>query len=404
VLEVCYHVIAILSCRAGGPTTASYARRISAAGRIQDLLSDGKHLQVPPLPLIPYAVGLTLTVTYRGLRDNAFEDIERAQADLATRCEMLEALSTYWWTADAMARLGRKALKSLKETGVRKASVANIANAMDAEISPCKHGPFDARHNHRHQTVNSAPTAVHARPPTSTSGTTGNGLQVLSDAAAAHSNSTIPKQSTHNRRSSSTATSTPTLTNTPSSSTATLSTKPSATVQTPQHLMNSYASGYSHVPPSSAAIINQSLNMNINANRPSRFSAPGTFFGNHNMTTNANHNLMSTTASTLTPFTAFDPSVQLYDPAFDDLDNLFEGFFDLSMPTIWQDPLFDGDAFSSADLDLVMGNNEPGIEAGLENALAALAADGSSGTAGPMTGVQMGAGGGDATYPEIMMQ
>ena len=47
------------------------------------------------------------------------------QADLATRCEMLEALSTFWWTADAMARLGRKALKSLKETGIRRASATS---------------------------------------------------------------------------------------------------------------------------------------------------------------------------------------------------------------------------------------------------------------------------------------
>ncbi len=68
----------------------------------------------------------------------------------------------------------------------------------------------------------------------------------------------------------------------------------------------------------------------------------------------------------------FNPSLEpqsfnLYDSSFNDLDNLFEGFFDLSMPTIWQDPLFDGDAFSSADLDAAMGGMDQGVSIAMQD-------------------------------------
>ncbi|KIW72841.1 hypothetical protein PV04_01008 [Phialophora macrospora] len=421
VLEICYLVISILSCRAGGPTTASYARRILAASRIQDLLSDGKHLSVPPLPLIPYAVGLTLTVTYRGLRDNAFEDCERAQADLATRCEMLEALSTYWWTADAMARLGRKALKSLKETGVRKASIANIANAMEAEVSACKFGPFEGKGDRPNHNATPATTTGSTRGTstvTSSGSGGGNGLHVLSDAAATHSNSTpgtgkpgSPSTTRSGGRRTS-ATATPTLTSTPTlkSPIPTTGTSTSTSTGTSQHVGNSYASGYSQVLASNGA-----ANYNINSNRPSRLPMPGSISlnGNPHAPTTLSHPFAS--GSMTAPFNpAIDahPSFSFYDSSFNDLDNLFEGFFDLSMPTIWQDPLFDGDAFSSADLDLTMSGVDTTL-AGIHDAADEYEAgaaesgmlDGGTGVMGGKmpgsvgTGAQSSAGG----YPEITM-
>jgi hypothetical protein len=106
------------------------------------------------------------------------------------------------------------------------------------------------------------------------------------------------------------------------------------------------------------------------------------------------------------------PSFGLYDSSFNDLDNLFEGFFDLSMPTIWQDPLFDGDAFSSADLDLAMSGVDTsladmhdatdGYEAGAAESSMLSGGTGSMGGKMPgsvATGAQSGGGG----YPEITM-
>ncbi|KAJ9608750.1 hypothetical protein H2200_006521 [Cladophialophora chaetospira] len=396
VLELCYLVISILSCRAGGPTTASYARRISAASRIQDLLSDGKHLQVPPLPLIPYAVGLTLTVTYRGLRDNAFDDPERAQADLATRCEMLESLSTYWWTADAMARLGRKALKSLKETGVRRASVANIANAMEAEVAVCKYGPFDGSAHRPNQKATPASTSDVARGPSTVASSSGSGLHVLSDAAATHS-TTGPagkSASTSSITRQSPTTAPPTLVHTPASH----STK-SPMTSSSAHITNSYNSGYSAMPPSNGT------NPNINSNRPSRLPMPGF------ISLQPSHHTANT-ISQQTPYTsasmAYNPamdaphSFSLYDSSFNDLDNLFEGFFDLSMPTIWQDPLFDGDAFSS--VDMTMGGMDPALS-GMQDTVGEYevnAGENGMSSAGTMNG-KMASSQSNGGYPEINM-
>lgn len=251
-----YNVIAILSCRAGGPNTASYARRVVAADRIQQLMyaATGHH-HVPAIPLIPYAVSLSLTVAYRGLRDN-HNDVEQISRDLTTRCEILESLSKYWWTADAMAKLGRKALKSLQQPGIRRKSIADIANAMEAEVTACKFGPFEPKAN---QVIGM-----------NIDNSEGSGLQLLSDAAATHANTNlaIPLQ---------------------------------------------------------------------------------TSIGQSPLT----EHIPSTTDSGLAPFTPSALDVGVFDQ-FNNLDNLFDGFFDLSMPTIFQDPLFDGAAFLSEK----MGNGD----------------------------------------------
>jgi hypothetical protein len=63
--------------------------------------------------------------------------------------------------------------------------------------------------------------------------------------------------------------------------------------------------------------------------------------------TNTNINTNPTTFPSTSPL---DVNINTYDQ-FNDLDHLFDGFFDLSMPTIFQDPLFDGDAFLNANLD-----------------------------------------------------
>lgn len=291
---------------------------------------------------MPYAVGLSLTVAYRGLRDNAKVDAERAQADLATRCEILEKLSTYWWTADAMARLGRKALKSLQQPGVRKHSVANLVNAMDAEVAVCKFGPFERQGgggSHRPSSSN-GPNATRSGGTTGNDVTPGNALHVLSDAAATHSTakngSTINAGMNNEGQSS-------TITPTPSFSTGT----------TPHRTGQSHGNDAS--PPTTATSTNL-------APTPSTVLEPSASSAAHTMT--------SAGAGAGLPGSAVSPpfgtatTAGMYDTQFNDLDNLFDGFFDLSMPTIFQDPLFDGDAFLNADLQFDDDPNMMAIDAG----------------------------------------
>ncbi|KIX06119.1 uncharacterized protein Z518_04093 [Rhinocladiella mackenziei CBS 650.93] len=314
ILELCYHVVAILSCRAGGPSTASYARRVSAADRIQQIFCDGGHAGVAPIPLVPYAVGLSLTVAYRGFRDNAIIDAERAQADMTTRCEMLEALSMYWWTADAMARLGRKALKSLQQPGARKHSVANIANAMDAEVAVCKFGPFDSKSHSSNHDNSLHVTAVngpgHGSGPMPGTGhgngndvnvSTGNALHVLSDAAATHS-----------------------------------------------------STGISHDPPTLTPSFATSRDRRMMHDENSTAAATATSTG---LPPTPHRSFAADSTTTLATSSFEDPQYQYH---IDDLDNLFDGFFDLSMPTIFQDPVFDGDAFLNASMDFMPPDGSSG--------------------------------------------
>ncbi|KIW35327.1 uncharacterized protein PV07_02029 [Cladophialophora immunda] len=422
ILELCYHVIAILSCRAGGPSTTSYARRISAADRIQELLSNGRHTSLQPIPLVPYAVGLALTVAYRGLRDNAFEDTDRAQADLATRCETLEALSMYWWTADAMARLGRKALKSLQQTGVRKASVAGLMNAMEAEVTACKFGPFEGKrhdgghHSHSASTPATAITGAATTTPMMTksmssgAGPGGNGLHVLSDAAAAQStgtgrnlaSSSSPSSghTSSNSKSFGNAAIARAMSNTPVSL---LTTSPKLSQS--QQFNHSYASGFSQIPPMSAFQYQ-------NYNKSTRFQTSA-LNNQHQHLHNPLAASSSSSAFALDVPSSFGPGI--YDPQFTNLDELFDGFFDLSMPTIFQDPLFDGDAFVNADLDFGMDPAMATIEGlGYATDVSGAGADGvggglhtgpgeggvSASTSGPTTTGSAGSGNASSTTPK----
>ncbi|RMZ82324.1 hypothetical protein DV738_g1742, partial [Chaetothyriales sp. CBS 135597] len=177
ILELCYNVIAILSCRNSSPNTVSYNRRITASDRIESLLSNppDQYLNIPPLPLVPYAVSLSLTVAYRRLRDNHYHnDPEQIQSALTVRCEMLENLSTYWWTAHGMAQLGRKALRSMQNpAGVRRSDIEGTAHTMDADVTPCKYGPFERKSQKNDQDESQS----------------GNALHLLSDAAVSHATS-----------------------------------------------------------------------------------------------------------------------------------------------------------------------------------------------------------------------
>jgi hypothetical protein len=54
-------------------------------------------------------------VSYRQLRSSKLiTHLDRAKASLEACCSLLENLSTYWYSAEAMARLGQKALHQIQ--------------------------------------------------------------------------------------------------------------------------------------------------------------------------------------------------------------------------------------------------------------------------------------------------
>ncbi|KAL6235406.1 hypothetical protein BDW75DRAFT_209761 [Aspergillus navahoensis] len=118
VLELYYHAISILSCRHRSfqhpsGSRPSHIRQGLAAVRINSLVASECAQGMPPLPIIPYAVSLSMGISYQELRSSKLiTHFNRARASLETCCGILEELVP-WCSAEAMARLGRKALRQI---------------------------------------------------------------------------------------------------------------------------------------------------------------------------------------------------------------------------------------------------------------------------------------------------
>jgi hypothetical protein len=164
-LELLYHIAAIVACRAGIRGTKSYDRRESAAKRIESSLRSNPSVHQSPLPVASYAASLSMTVAYRKLRDNRVASRSAALVEtLSYRCEILESFKERWWSADAMARLGRKALRKI-------AALSNVQN-LESPRAAISAGP-----NHEVDTLNP--------------------LAMLSSAAECHAQGDLPNQLSH---------------------------------------------------------------------------------------------------------------------------------------------------------------------------------------------------------------
>lgn len=115
-LEIFYHAIAILTSRYRdwNPVTASNAASIRQALstlRVLQIVEETALSELPALPVIPYTMTLCLSVTYRQCR--AFSTAaanNRAKRHLNIAYCVLGELSTQWWNAEAMAKLGGRAI------------------------------------------------------------------------------------------------------------------------------------------------------------------------------------------------------------------------------------------------------------------------------------------------------
>ncbi|XEV06995.1 hypothetical protein FSHL1_012282 [Fusarium sambucinum] len=136
-IETFYHAVIILSCRLPRPGTltaastlpppSANARRSLAAERIAcAVLRD--HLS--PMPIVPYAVCLALSVEYRKMRHSRLP-MFRARAMHAFRrnCEMLRKFGDYFWSANVVAGLGERVLKEMERA----------ANTLTRESTPPTH-------------------------------------------------------------------------------------------------------------------------------------------------------------------------------------------------------------------------------------------------------------------------
>lgn len=117
-LEIFYHAISILSCRLRRTNkkcnSPSYLRQCNSARQIVFITQQKSNGYLTPLPLIPYAVSLSLSAAYMQLRQSRLDTTREAAKDQVMMCaEVLENLSRRWWSASTMAKLARKALLEL---------------------------------------------------------------------------------------------------------------------------------------------------------------------------------------------------------------------------------------------------------------------------------------------------
>jgi hypothetical protein len=268
-----------------------------------------------------------------------------------------------------MAKLGRKALNSMqKPVGVKRGEIDSLASAMESEVTVCKYGPFEGK------TEGQGPVE-RSQQPYSDTDVNGNALRLLSDAAARHS--------TNTPQSSSNYTSTPSR-----STTACANSAPSNGIDG--------TGSYQQTPLTDAL--------------PTPNNSGNAETGFLPVATSTHYNDLSKFPSlTDSDFSAV---------AFSELDNMFDGFYDLSIPTVTfgtgqngEQMLFDGfgnwngvmGADGSGGFDMWMGGND-GMNFGSNAALLQhqrhqLSGGSVSGTSG--VAASNGGGGGMSEYPDI---
>ena len=101
-------------------STPSFVRQSLSAVRVISILSHEFPDDLPPLPIVPYALALAMSVAYRQYRRSKLQGHKnRAKEDLKTCCGLLNKLRATWWCAGCMADLGSAALSKVEKAEQR---------------------------------------------------------------------------------------------------------------------------------------------------------------------------------------------------------------------------------------------------------------------------------------------
>ncbi|KAJ5782207.1 transcriptional regulator family: Fungal Specific TF [Penicillium paradoxum] len=158
-LELYYHSVAILSCRYKhteniDSTRLSSIRQGLAAVRIHSLVASECADDLPPLPIVPYSITLSMGVSYRQLRSSRLiTHLDRAKASLKACRSLLEDLSRYWYSAEAMARLGQKALDQIQNQP-HSSRADPVHPQREVVESPYRHSNTGGSASGRQETIN----------------------------------------------------------------------------------------------------------------------------------------------------------------------------------------------------------------------------------------------------------
>ncbi|KAF1959774.1 hypothetical protein CC80DRAFT_466903 [Byssothecium circinans] len=195
-----------LSINAPVKSTPSYTRQSLSATRVIHLLNAESPERLPPLPLIPYALSVALSVVYRHFRSRRLKvHINRATEEIKQCVQLLNKLRPAWWSAGTMADLGMAVLNNA-DRNTRTANTPATVPDHTAQ-QPTKHDPsyHPQHHNQQHpsgpsnwQTLDNStpidPRLQHAQPASTTSAPTPTMTNLLNPMSNPSPTSTMPGQ------------------------------------------------------------------------------------------------------------------------------------------------------------------------------------------------------------------
>lgn len=158
-IHLFYLTVGLLSHRTRGirelpEGTASYIRQRLFAIEILRLMNAPKSTTLHPLPILPYAISLAMSVSYQHLRQSQLEHQQAdARNDFRCCCRVLQNLRRTWCSADVMAGLAKKVLDEMDRApdlasfrirrvkGGSGGMVYPPAGELVPPVSACHHGP-----------------------------------------------------------------------------------------------------------------------------------------------------------------------------------------------------------------------------------------------------------------------
>ncbi|KAK1673141.1 fungal-specific transcription factor [Colletotrichum godetiae] len=151
-IEVFYHAVIILSCRlsrpgppaqyaSSVPPPSANARRSLAAERISSAI---RRDHLSPVPLVPYALSLALSVEYRKMRHSALPMFRaRARSAFKSNSELMKRFGDVFWSARVVAGLGERILREMERAANSLAQEGGAALPVAALVDVPTNGKLD---------------------------------------------------------------------------------------------------------------------------------------------------------------------------------------------------------------------------------------------------------------------
>jgi hypothetical protein len=120
-LHLFYLLLAVLSHRSRSikyapRASSSYVRQSLCAIEINRMMGSYLLTELHPLPILPYAISLALSVSYQHLRQSRLHhQQEDARSDFRDGCQIIQKLRRAWSSADTIAAISKTVLERLEK-------------------------------------------------------------------------------------------------------------------------------------------------------------------------------------------------------------------------------------------------------------------------------------------------